>query len=223
MYYNLSSNFTMTLTVPTKTEYKEYEELDLTGLALNISYENGSDRTIKTGYTVSGYDPAVLGTQTITVTYNGKCATFDVNVIARTVSFITIGAGAPVDSIIGEDLDCSSMVVKVTFTDGTSVHITDGYTIAGYDAETIGEQTVTVSYRDGVSEITVTVKDYVRGDTNGDGLVTMKDVTRLVNYLNDSSIAVIDKALDVNGDGLITIKDVTRLTEYLEDNTVEIY
>ena len=60
-------------------------------------------------------------------------------------------------------------------------------------------------------------------DTNGDGLVTMKDVTRLVNYLNDDSIEVINKALDVNGDGLVTIKDVTRLTEYLEDNTVEIF
>ena len=223
MYYNLSSNFTMTLTAPTKTEYMEYEELDLTGLALNISYENGSDRIIKTGYTVSGYDPAALGTQTITVTYNDKSATFDVKVTAKTVSFITIVTGAPVDSIIGEELDCSAMVVKVTFTDGTSVDIIDGYTITGYDAEALGDQTVTVSYRDGVSGLTVTVKDYVRGDTNGDGLVTMKDVTRLVNYLNDSSIAVIDKALDVNGDGIVSIKDVTRLTEYLEDNTVEIH
>ena len=71
--------------------------------------------------------------------------------------------------------------------------------------------------------MTVIVKDYVRGDINGDGLITMKDVTRLVNYLNDDSIEVINKALDVNGDGLVTIKDVTRLTEYLEDNTVEIF
>ena len=223
MYYNLSSNFTMTLTAPTKTEYMEYEELDLTGLALNISYENGSERTIKTGYTVSGFDPAVLGTQTITVTYNGKSATFDVNVTAKTVSFITITAGAPVDVIVGEELDVSAMVVKVNFADGTSVDLTEGYAVTGYDAEVIGEQTITVSYRDSSQQMTVTVKDYVRGDTNGDGLVSMKDVTRLVNYLNDNSIAVIDKALDVNGDGIVSIKDVTRLTEYLEDNTVEIH
>jgi len=223
MYYNLSSNFTMTLTAPTKTEYMEYEELDLTGLALNISYENGSERTIKTGYTVSGFDPAVLGTQTITVTYNGKSATFDVNVTAKTVSFITITAGAPVDVIVGEELDVSAMVVKVNFADGTSVELTEGYAVTGYDAEVIGEQTITVSYRDSSQQMTVTVKDYVRGDTNGDGLVSMKDVTRLVNYLNDNSIAVIDKALDVNGDGIVSIKDVTRLTEYLEDNTVEIH
>ena len=223
MYYNLSSDFTMTITAPSKTEYNEYEELDLTGLALNLTYTNGSERTIKTGYSISGYDPAVLGAQTITVTYNGETATFDVNVVAKTVSFISITAGAPVDAITGEELDCSTMIVKVTFTDGTSVELDEGYTVTGYDAETIGEQIVTVTYREGSCEITVTVKDYVRGDTNGDGLVTMKDVTRLVNYLNDASIAVIDKALDVNGDGYVTIKDVTRLTEYLEDNTVEIF
>ena len=223
MYYNLSSDFTMTITAPSKTEYNEYEELDLTGLALNLTYTNGSERTIKTGYTISGYDPSVLGTQTITVTYNGESATFDVNVVAKTVSFISITAGAPVDVIVGEELDCSAMIVKVTFTDGTSVDLTEGYTITGYDAETVGEQTLTVTYRESSQEMVVTVKDYVRGDTNGDGLVTMKDVTRLVNYLNDDTIAVIDKALDVNGDGYVTIKDVTRLTEYLEDNTVEIF
>jgi len=223
MYYNLSSDFTMTITAPSKTEYNEYEELDLTGLALNLTYTNGSERTIKTGYSISGYDPAVLGVQTITVTYNGETATFDVNVVAKTVSFISITAGSPVDAIVGEKLDCSAMIVKVTFTDGTSVELDGGYTVTGYDAETIGEQTLTVSYRESSTEMDITVKDYVRGDTNGDGLVTMKDVTRLVNYLNDASIAVIDKALDVNGDGYVTIKDVTRLTEYLEDNTVEIF
>ncbi len=222
-YYNLNRNFTMVLTAPSKTEYNEYDELDLTGLALDLTYTNGMERTIKTGYDVSGYDPAKLGTQTITITYNGQSVTFNVTVIAKVVSTVQITAGAPTDVIVGEDLDYSNMVIKVTFTDDTSVDLSEGYTVTGYNPETIGEQTITVTYREGSKEMTVTVKDYVRGDTNGDGLVTMKDVTRLVNYLNDNTIAVIDKSLDVNGDGLVTIKDVTRLTEYLEDNTVEIF
>ena len=223
MYYDLGGDFTMTITAPTKTQYNEYEELNLAGLALNLTYTSGTERTIKTGYTISGYDPAVLGTQTITVTYKEVSATFDINVVAKTVSFITIGAGAPVDVIVGEELDVSAMVVKVNFADGTSVDLTEGYTLTGYDAETIGEQTITVTYRESSQQMTITVKDYVRGDTNGDGIVSMKDVTRLVNYLNDNSIAVIDKALDVNGDGIVSIKDVTRLTEYLEDSTIEIF
>ena len=223
MYYNLSNNFTITLTAPTKVEYNEYENLDLTGLVLNLTYTNDLERTITTGYDVSGYNPAQLGAQTITVTYNGQSATFEVNVIAKVVSFVQITAGAPTETIVGEELDYSNMVIAVTFTDSTSVELTEGYTVTGYDPETIGEQTLTVSYREGSKEMTVIVKDYVRGDINGDGIVTIKDVTRLVNYLNDDSIDVINKALDVNGDGLVTIKDVTRLTEYLEDSTVEIF
>ena len=116
------------------------------------------------------------------------------------------------------------MVVTVTFTDSTSVELTEGYTVTGYDAEAIGEQTITVSYREGSKEMTVIVKDYVRGDINGDGIVNIKDITRLVNYLNDNSAyEVINKALDVNGDGVVSIKDVTRLEAYLNDNTVQIY
>ena len=223
VYYDLNRDFTMTVTAPTKTQYNEYDELDLAGLALNLTYANGLERTVKTGYTISGFDPAIVGTQSVTVTYMDVSETFEVDVAAKTVMFIEIAAGAPVNAIIGEELDCSAMIVKVTFTDGTSVNITDGYDIANYDPETIGEQTITVTYREGSKEMVITVKDYVRGDINGDGLITMKDVTRLVNYLNDDSIEVINKALDVNGDGLVTIKDVTRLTEYLEDNTVEIF
>ena len=222
-YYNLNRDFEIELTKPSKLSYNEYEQLDLSDLALNLTYTNGSERTIKTGYTVSGYDSAQIGTQTITITYNGKSVSFEVTVVAKKVQYITVSAGAPESAIVGEELDYANMVVTVTFTDSTSVELTEGYTVTGYDAETVGDQTITVSYREGSTEMNVTVKDYVRGDTNGDGLVTMKDVTRLVNYLNDDTIAVIDKALDVNGDGLVTIKDVTRLTEYLEDNTVEIF
>ena len=66
--------------------------------------------------------------------------------------------------------------------------------------------------------------DYIPGDINGDGIVNIKDITRLVNYLNDNSAyEVINKALDVNGDGVVSIKDVTRLEAYLNDNTVQIY
>ncbi len=222
-FYNLNRNFTMVLTSPTKLQYNEYDELDLTGLALDLTYTNGMERTIKTGYEVSGYDPAKLGTQTITITYNGQSTTFDITVVAKVVNTIQITAGAPTDVIVGEELNYSDMIIKATFVDDTNVDLTEGYTVTGYDAETVGEQTITVTYREGSCTFIVNVKDYVRGDINGDGLVTMKDVTRLVNYLNENSVEVIDKSLDVNGDGLVTIKDVTRLVEYLENNTVEIY
>ncbi len=221
-YHNMNLDFTMVLTAPTKLEYVEFEELDLTGLSLALTYTTGLERTVKTGYTISGYDPTVLGKQTVTVEYNGQIETFEVNVTAKTVGSLMTIAGVPTEIIVGEELKYDNMVIKATFVDGTSVDLTEGYTVTGYDADTIGEQIITVTYREASCTFTINVKDYVRGDINGDGLVTMKDVTRLVNYLNDNKTEVIDKSLDVNGDGFVTIKDVTRLVEYLENNTVEI-
>ena len=223
-YHELANDFTMSLTPPTKTEYMELEKLDLSGLALNITYTIGGERTITTGYTVSGYDPNVIGTQTVTVTYRGVSETFEVTVLPKEVSFITATPKAAMNSIIGEDLDMSNVVITVNFTDGTSKVIESGYSLSGFDKETIGNQTVTLTYREKSCTFDVTVIDYIPGDINGDGIVNMKDVTRLVNYLNDNeTYEVFKKALDVNGDGVVSIKDVTRLVEYLNDGTVEIH
>ena len=66
-------------TQPTKTEYVTGEELDTTGMVVTATYSDDSTAVI-TDYTVSGYDKTVVGTQTVTVTYQGKTATFTVNV-----------------------------------------------------------------------------------------------------------------------------------------------
>ena len=50
---------------------------------------------------------------------------------------------------------------------------------------------------------------YVRGDVNGDGSVSIADVTTLVNIvLGKGGDSV---ASDVNGDGSVSIADVTTL------------
>ena len=223
-YYNLNRNFTMVLTKPTKLDYIEFEELNTSGLTLDITYENGIKRTITTGYQVSGFDSTKFGTQTLTVTYNGQTATFDITVTAKKVRSISIVSGAPETVFVGQDLDYSNMIIEVMFSDDTTVRLSDGYTVENFDSETLGNQSYDIVYRDGKTTANVTVTDYIPGDINGDGIVNMKDVTRLVNYLNDNeSYEVIKKALDVNGDGVVSIKDVTRLVEYLNDNTVEIH
>ena len=59
---------------------------------------------------------------------------------------------------IGEDLDTVDMVVTATYSDGTTAVVT-GYTISGYDKNTAGEQTVTVTYKKKTATFTVTVVD----------------------------------------------------------------
>ena len=55
------------------------------------------------------------------------------------------------------------------------------------------------------------------GDVNGDSIVSIKDVTLLIDLLlNDGEMT--DQA-DVNGDGLVSIKDVTFLIDILLTET----
>ncbi len=66
---------------------------------------------------------------------------------------------------------------------------------------------------------TCTVKNYIPGDVNGDGAVTVKDRVALTRYLakwsgyDDSTISF--DAADLNGDGVITVKDRVILSRYL--------
>ena len=56
---------------------------------------------------------------------------------------------------------------------------------------------------------------FVRGDVNGDGQVTIADVTALVNIILGKSEAPASGVADVNTDGSITIADVTALVNII--------
>lgn len=56
--------------------------------------------------------------------------------------------------------------------------------------------------------------DFLRGDTDQDGKVTISDVTTLINHLLSGSASGVAGA-DTDGDGKVTISDVTCLIDYL--------
>lgn len=56
---------------------------------------------------------------------------------------------------------------------------------------------------------TLTVRDYIRGDANGDGTVDVTDIVAIANHiLGQGSHAVNTYAADVNGDGVIDVTDI---------------
>ncbi len=73
-------------TMPTKTEYFVGDTLNITGLTLTATYNNGSTKTITSGFTCSPMTLTKVGTQVITVSYGGKTCTFDVTVKEKPVS-----------------------------------------------------------------------------------------------------------------------------------------
>ncbi len=63
----------------------------------------------------------------------------------------------------------------------------------------------------------VTVLSSVRGDTNADGFINVKDIVLLAQYLAGWSVSPDLYACDCNADGEITVKDIVLLSQYLAD------
>ncbi len=65
--------------------------------------------------------------------------------------------------------------------------------------------------------------EVVAGDTDGDGAVSGKDVTALMQYLNEWDGVTVDvDAADVNGDGKLNGRDIALLLQYLNGWDVEL-
>ena len=63
---------------------------------------------------------------------------------------------------------------------------------------------------------TLTVKDYIVGDANGDGRVSIADVSTLAGFLlGKPSADFVEAAADANGDGRVSIADVSTLASKL--------
>ena len=88
----------ITISGPTKTEYKIGDKLDLTGLVVIAHYSDGSYQEV-TDYEVSGFDSAAAGEKTVTVTYQGETVSFKITVKEDTASSEQPGeSGKPDDN-----------------------------------------------------------------------------------------------------------------------------
>lgn len=72
--------FGISVTSPTKTEYTVGERLDKSGMVVTAHYEDGTEMEV-IDYTVSGFNSKQEGTCTVTVSYKGKSAEFEVSII----------------------------------------------------------------------------------------------------------------------------------------------
>ena len=84
----------ITVTAPTKVAYTTADTaLDLAGMVVTANYSDNSSEVVAQGYTVSQVDFSTPGQKTVTVTYEGKTATFNVTVANQkfTVKFVANG------------------------------------------------------------------------------------------------------------------------------------
>jgi len=167
-YHGVSSTFavevvglqSLDITPPTKVSYHIGDSLDTAGLTADAVYSDGTRVDVTADIQVSGYDQATAGVQTITVNYLSISAQFTVTVYD--VTELQLVPPTKTEYQYGEELDLAGLVVTVVYADGFTENRTD-YTVSGYSALTVGEQTVTVSYRAVSASFTVTVITDVTG------------------------------------------------------------
>lgn len=71
----------ITVTKPTKTKYNIGDTLDTTGMVVTGTYSDGTTKDVTSLAAVTGFDSTTVGQKTITVTVDGKTATFTITVI----------------------------------------------------------------------------------------------------------------------------------------------
>ena len=108
-------------------------------------YSNGTTSIVTDEATFSGYNMQNSGVQTVSVSYGGKSTTYTISVVAPTVlSSISI-SDQKTSFRVGDDFNFGG-IVTAHYSDGTSSVVTSYATFSGYDMDTAGTQTVTVTY-----------------------------------------------------------------------------
>lgn len=143
--------------MPTKTKYFTGETFDSTGLIITAYYDNGTSEQV-TDYTLSNPDMSTYGNKTVTVTFDEK--TVDFSILVVDISGIEVKT-MPVKTEYpkGDVFDTTGLSILVKYTDGTSETKTTGFEVSGFDSSSVGEKTITVTYKTHIATFKVTVYD----------------------------------------------------------------
>ncbi len=147
-------------TTPQKTSYYVGDTLNTTGLTLTANYNGGSTQAVNTGFTCTPTTLLSAGTQTITVSYGGKTATFTVTVVPVTLSGISV-KNSPTKTayFVGDTLNTVGLTLTVTYNNGSTAVISNGFTCTPTTLSVAGTQAITVNYNGKTAMFNVTVNE----------------------------------------------------------------
>ena len=173
-------------TQPTKTNYYVGDTLNTAGLTLKATYTNGTAKTISSGFTCNVSKLTSTGTQTVTVSYGGKTATFAVKVELPVLPFVTLTFD-PTDGV----LDLADTPEKTVYPGEAYGRLpeptADGMVFLGWYTES-GKRITSLTTCDLTGDTTVSARwalasaegwnfDEATGTLTLDGSGTMKEYT----------------------------------------------
>lgn len=166
------------------------------GLVVTANYSDSTSEIIASGYTVSSPDMSSTGNKTITVTYNGKTATYQITVNAATITSISASVSKiyhPGDVITSSD---------ITVTDNLDNEINDftfadeDYQFTYFDAYSGGSATSktfanSISYSTFTCSLTVSVSRvaYVTPNSEKDTITASDLAATSTTYTSFSNVS----------------------------------
>ena len=147
---------------------------------------------------VTGFDNTKLGKNTLTVEYEGKQATFDVEIVSKEIVGIEVNKMPTKTSYIqnSEKLDLTGGVITATYNDETKDTISmtnEKVKVTGFDNTKLGKNTLTVEYEGKQTTFEVNIINILQSgegeNQNNNSGVNGKDVEE-----NKSNITVFPKA-----------------------------
>ncbi len=234
--------------MPEKQTYNIGDVLDTKGLQLKLTFSDGSEKTITSGFSVGDFDSSSAGAKTITVSYGGKTTSFNVTVKESVVE----------DNSPAIRIESKSASKGETVTVNVSVENNPGFSAASVkfvydetrlellDAKLSDEfaSGANVSYDNlpyltfvkssdidsDVTMLTLTFKildDAPEGNANVsieyfEGDISNEQEDNVNFKIIDGNISIVNHISgDINGDGRVNTKDLTRLLKYINHEDVE--
>ncbi len=134
------------LDLPHKTEYYVGDTLELSGIRLLLRCGD-REEIITEGFTCTSSVLTKEGEQPIMVVYDGYAVDFSVYVHPLEITALTLETTpTEVHYFIGDSLRTEGIALHVTFNNGETETVTDGYTCSPTHLTAAGEQNVTVEY-----------------------------------------------------------------------------
>jgi hypothetical protein len=147
------------VSAPDRIEYFVGEDLDLTGIKVNGSWEGIGEEPLQiTTGNISGFDTNHPGKQTLIVSSQGQTASFPVTVVALQ-SIVITAPPSKTNYEYGEDLNLSGLKVQGMRQGTSSMEALSisSRIILGYDKLKVGSQRLTITIGGASASFTVTV------------------------------------------------------------------
>jgi hypothetical protein len=137
---------------PDKTEYKDGESFDPSGMIVTAVYDDKSEKAVS-GYTFTPSGKLAESSKTVTVSYTEgnvtKTAEVDITVKKAVLDYIKISkAPTKKEYKAGDEFDPEGMVITAVYDDKTEKAV-DNYTYTPYGKLTIEDKNIKISYTEG--------------------------------------------------------------------------